>query len=104
LVYPDLHISTKEAYAGVAPRKRTPQVTEIIEGYDISEWKEFLFNDFEDSLFKTYPVLDHLKKQMYEAGAIYASMSGSGSSIYGIFDSHPRINFPDKYKVWSGNF
>lgn len=104
LVYPNLHISTKEAYAGVIPQKRTPSVTEVITEYDISDWKKHLFNDFEHSLFKKYPILNQLKKQLYESGAMYASMSGSGSSIYGIFDSNLEINFFDNYKVWSGNF
>jgi len=103
LVYPDIHISTKEAYGGITPKKKAMGIKSILEDKDITEWKHFLKNDFEDSLFETYTVLREIKQQLYEFGAAYASMSGSGSCMYGIFEESPKINFPDAYRIWTGN-
>ncbi|MGF7216809.1 4-diphosphocytidyl-2-C-methyl-D-erythritol kinase [Spirosoma lacussanchae] len=102
LVYPNLAISTAEAYAGVRPHQ--PDVAlrdQLLE--PISTWRATIHNDFEDSLFPRYPELPAIKQQLYEAGAVYASMSGSGSTIYGIFDA--PIVIPNQfrtYRVWKG--
>ncbi len=102
LVYPDIHISTKEAYSGIIPKKPIIGIRSILEEKEISEWKNLLKNDFEFSLFKSYPILDEIKQQLYDCGAVYASMSGSGSCMYGIFEQSPQINFPDSFRIWSG--
>ena len=102
LVYPDIHIATKEAFAQIQPQKPNISVSQILTGKKISEWKDFLENDFERSLFGKYPILQKIKKQFYNSGAIYTSMSGSGSCMYGIFEENPKINFPGNYKTWSG--
>jgi 4-diphosphocytidyl-2-C-methyl-D-erythritol kinase len=86
LVKPEIHVSTAEAYAGVKPKRPGRQLTEIL-SLPVVEWKEMLVNDFEESVFHKYPALALLKKSMYQEGAIYASMSGSGSSVFGIFNS-----------------
>ena len=83
LVNPDIHISTKEAYSRVVPRIPVLEVEKIIE-LPIIEWKEKLKNDFEESIFLKHPELRELKDQLYKEGAIYASMSGSGSVIFSI--------------------
>ncbi|RRB04565.1 4-(cytidine 5'-diphospho)-2-C-methyl-D-erythritol kinase [Larkinella rosea] len=100
LVYPNLAISTAEAYANVRPRKR-PQPLRTLLTAPIETWRETIQNDFEDSLFGTYPVLATIKQELYQAGAVYASMSGSGSTIYGIFEQAvPLPDHFDTYQVW----
>jgi len=86
LVYPNLAISTAEAYAGVRPRQPVESVRSQLMR-PITTWRETVHNDFEDSLFPRYPVLKQIKEQLYELGAVYASMSGSGSTVYGIFNA-----------------
>lgn len=87
LIYPDLHVSTAEAYSRVKPAQPDQTVKEILEGEPVENWRERLVNDFEASVFALYPQVGQLKEQLYEAGARYASMSGSGSSVFGIFDA-----------------
>ena len=102
LAYPNIHISTKEAYENVVPKKPINSIQKVLEEMDIPEWKNYLKNDFEDAIFKKYPTLSKLKQKFYDSGAAYASMSGSGSCMYGIFENDPQITFPEHYKVWSG--
>jgi len=84
LVKPPISISTKEAYSLVKPSKPLNSLKEIL-NRPIDQWKECLFNDFEKALFPPYPQLEWIKNELYDKGAIYASMSGSGSTLYGIF-------------------
>lgn len=102
LVYPNLAISTAEAYAGIYPRQpHVPLYDQLVEPID--NWRATIHNDFEDSLFPKYPILSQLKEQLYEAGAVYAGMSGSGSTVYGIFDAPVIIpNQFSAYRVWKG--
>ena len=83
LVNSDIHISTKEAYSGIVPKTPVISVEKIIE-LPIIEWKGQLKNDFEESIFLKHPELRELKDQLYKEGAVYASMSGSGSVIFSI--------------------
>jgi 4-diphosphocytidyl-2-C-methyl-D-erythritol kinase len=85
LVFPEVHISTAEAYAGVFPEDQQRNIPEILLK-PIQNWKELLFNDFEKSIFPKYPQLREIKEMLYSMGALYASMSGSGSTIFGIFE------------------
>jgi len=85
LVNPKIHISTKEAYSGVVPQIPELSVEEIIK-LPIKEWKNKLKNDFEDSAFEKHPQLEKRKEELYDDGAIYSSMSGSGSVLFGIFN------------------
>jgi 4-diphosphocytidyl-2C-methyl-D-erythritol 2-phosphate synthase len=84
MIKPDFSISTKEAYAGVHPQQPAISLNELIKR-PITEWKNCIHNDFEDTLFVKYPQLRQIKDDFYARGAVYASMSGSGSAIYGIF-------------------
>jgi len=86
IVKPNIHISTVEAYSGVKPKPIKTSVKEIIENYPITKWNDFLHNDFEDSVFSNHPEIENIKKELYEKHAIYVSMTGSGSAVYGIFD------------------
>ena len=85
LVKPNVHISTAEAYGGCKPQRWTTPLEEAIK-QPITEWKDCIFNDFEKTVFIAHPELAEIKAMLYKKGAIYAAMSGSGSTIYGIFD------------------
>ncbi len=103
LVKPDIHVSTPEAYSLVKPMKPDQSLLEVIK-QPISEWKKRLKNDFETSVFSKHPRIGQIKQELYEQGAIYASMSGSGSSVFGLF-THPtklRSHFPHDYLYEGG--
>jgi 4-diphosphocytidyl-2-C-methyl-D-erythritol kinase len=86
VVKPDVHVSTAEAYADVVPKESKLDLSDL----------NALKNDFEESVFEKHPLIGSIKKQLYGAGAMYASMSGSGSAVYAIFDNafDPRPLFP----------
>jgi 4-diphosphocytidyl-2-C-methyl-D-erythritol kinase len=84
VIKPDIHVSTREAYAGVTPKPATADLAAIVR-QPPEEWKNTLHNDFEPHVFALYPEIAEIKQQLYDAGAVYASMSGSGSSVFGIF-------------------
>lgn len=100
LLKPDVHVSTAEAYRGVKPMRSQPIVKDIIEQMPLKDWKKFLKNDFEASVFAAHPVIRRYKEQLYEQGAVYASMSGSGSSVFGIFDQ--AIAYDHPHTIWQG--
>ncbi|GAC1309116.1 MAG: 4-(cytidine 5'-diphospho)-2-C-methyl-D-erythritol kinase [Mucilaginibacter sp.] len=91
LVMPPVHISTSEAYGGVKPAPVKDSLMELIYK-PVSEWKNYIKNDFEVSVFKNHPVIRGVKAALYEAGALYASMSGSGASVFGIFKDTPDLS------------
>ncbi|MFD1143978.1 4-(cytidine 5'-diphospho)-2-C-methyl-D-erythritol kinase [Larkinella insperata] len=100
LIYPNLAISTAEAYAGVRPQQPAASLRTLLQE-PLESWKDTVQNDFEKSLFSMYPILDFIKQELYHLGALYASMSGSGSTLYGIF-AQP-VELPahfDAYQVW----
>jgi 4-diphosphocytidyl-2-C-methyl-D-erythritol kinase len=103
LIKPDVHIPTRDAFAYIKPRRPENSLKEIIK-QPVTEWKSLMFNDFEKSIFPKYPVIKEIKQRLYDSGAVYASMSGSGSSVYGIFEQAPdnlQATFAGCY-VWSG--
>ena len=91
LVHPGVHIATAWAFQQLNPHTKSESIQSIIEK-PISDWKNDLINDFEAPVFKAEPKLSVIKDQLYQLGAIYASMSGSGSSLFGIF---PKGHFND---------
>lgn len=100
LVKPPVHVSTARAYAGVKPlppRHILPEVLTL----SPEHWKDKLVNDFEESIFPDFPQIAHIKTQLYHAGALYACMSGSGSSVFGIFKEN---TLPEKIKELEGCF
>lgn len=92
LVYPDVHISTQEAYSRIVPHNPEQSVKEILETVPPAGWKGLLMNDFEKSVFELYPQVKEIKELLYRSGALYASMSGSGSSVYGIFEGDVALS------------
>ncbi|MDE6010655.1 MAG: 4-(cytidine 5'-diphospho)-2-C-methyl-D-erythritol kinase [Muribaculaceae bacterium] len=86
LVKPDLHISTREAFAGLTPAPPAIPLREALK-QPVEAWRGTVTNDFETSLFPLYPELGRLKEALYAHGALYASMTGSGAALYGIFTS-----------------
>lgn len=89
VVKPDVAVSTKEAYSAITPKKPAKSCRDIVR-QPIETWKEELVNDFEESIFKMHPELEAIKQKLYDQGAVYASMSGSGSALYGIFKEEPK--------------
>ncbi len=85
LVNPDIHVSTADAYSGIEPEQAENSIQHILK-LPWKEWKGKLSNDFEKSIFKKHSTIKKIKEKLYSLGAGYASMSGSGSSVFGIFN------------------
>ena len=100
IVRPPIHISTAGAFSTIKTLKPVKSIKQIIQ-QPISTWKAELINDFEKPVFESHPEIKNIKEKLYDAGAIYASMSGSGSAVYGIFKKEKAISisFPDNYFV-----
>jgi len=90
IAHPDIHISTAEAYAEIIPYEGQISPATLI-AFPASSWKEMLENQFEKTLFATHPRLQSIKKTMYDSGAVYSSLTGSGSAVFGIFNSSPNL-------------
>ena len=100
LINPGIHISTESAFSQIRPYKSENSISDIIL-MPVAEWRTRLLNDFEHPVFLAHPVLKVIKEILYEKGAIYASMTGTGSSLYGIFpkSENPVFNFPSSYFI-----
>jgi 4-diphosphocytidyl-2-C-methyl-D-erythritol kinase len=102
IVNPGIHVNTGWAFAQLnidgLGRPKRPGPKRIIQ-QPIETWKDELKNDFEDPVLKEFPEIENIKQQLYDAGAVYASMTGSGSSVFGIFnkDQKPELNIPNSY-------
>ena len=90
LVHPDIHVNTAQAFSGIIPKIPAKSVTEIIK-QPVKTWKDELINDFETTVFKAYPEIASIKETLYSKGAVYASMTGSGSTVFGIFEDHSAL-------------
>lgn len=100
LVYPNIHVDTAKAYEGITPKRSASDLAKDI-FHPVEEWKHCIKNDFEETVFARYPEIKKVKKKLYSSGALYASMSGSGSSVYGIFKDRADLEkeFPGCF-VW----
>lgn len=97
LVNPKIHINTGWAFSQITPKASDKDLRELVQR-PIAEWQNNLINDFENPVMKHHPEIARIKQQLLEAGALYASMSGSGSTVYGIFDKkNIDIPFPSHY-------
>ena len=98
LVNPGIHVSTKQAFSRIQPSDKRSSLKEIV-SRPVTTWRDLLKNDFEASVFSAHPEIETVKQALYAAGAIYVSMTGSGSTVYGLFDKKaaPSFNFPSHY-------
>ena len=97
LVKPDDFISTKEAYSQVHAHPSDQSLTDIMR-LPVREWRHHIHNQFEDSVFPQHPTLTDIREQMYQLGARYAAMSGSGSTMYGLWRQRPQLG--DVFQDW----
>ncbi len=102
IVKPDLHISTPEAYSWIQPKLKEIPLKDLIAAPMIN-WKHTVINDFEMEIIKRYPGIKTIRDKLYESGAIYTSLTGSGAAVYGIFSERIELakGFPDCF-VWGG--
>jgi len=104
IVNPGIHVSTAHAFHSLN-RNGTPvsykESLKTIIQFPVKEWKEFLINEFEEPVMQAHPEIAAVKEKLYASGAVYASMTGSGSSLYGFFKkgSAPDLTFPESYFV-----
>lgn len=102
IVKPRVHISTAEAYAGVVPVKKKENLKDLLR-LPVEEWKNCVQNDFEKNIFEAHPGIRNIKNKLYKFGAVYASMSGSGSAVYGLFKEEKNLGaYFRSCTVWHG--
>jgi 4-diphosphocytidyl-2-C-methyl-D-erythritol kinase len=101
LIYPNIHIKTADAYLHVSPKMSVSSLEDDVLTLPVEKWKNVIKNDFEESVFNQYPLIGTIKQELYDAGAVYASLSGSGSCLFGLFGRRiiPENKFRD-YFVW----
>ncbi len=103
LVNPQIHISTSETFSKIKPGPAPISIKEILQQYPApSDWRGKIKNDFEEVIFPRYPLLQKIKENLYESGAVFALMSGTGSTLYGIFES--RNDALKAKEIFSENF
>lgn len=102
IIKPEISVSTTDAYSRIIPRKPKTDLLTIL-NKPVSTWNSLLKNDFEDVVFEKHIGIRNIKEKLYQSGAVYAAMSGSGSAIFGIFESPINLekDFPD-CTVWGG--
>lgn len=102
VVSPGIHVSTSEAYEGVSPQPDREGLADLIKR-PVPEWRNRVTNDFEETVFRRFPGIGTLKNSLYALGADYAGMSGSGSSVFGLFRNaiSRESHFPGA-EGWSG--
>lgn len=103
LVKPPVEVSTAKAFQNVVPQKPAVSLSELI-NLPVQDWKNFIVNQFESSVFPQFPEISGIKTQLYDLGAVYASMSGSGSCVFGLFNELPESivsHFPSSYLTFS---
>lgn len=100
VVKPNIHVATAVAYGMVKPNKSGRQLASAIQ-LPVASWRGRIFNDFETGIFAKHPEIGAVKTRLYEQGAIFAAMSGSGSAVYGIFPEKTELDgWSDKHQVF----
>ncbi|WP_423129281.1 4-(cytidine 5'-diphospho)-2-C-methyl-D-erythritol kinase [Gaoshiqia sp. Z1-71] len=102
IVKPPIHISTAEAYQNIVPQRPRLSLKGLI-GFSVNKWKGNILNQFERYVFQLHPEVGQIKQKLYDQGAAFALMSGSGSAVYGLFRTEKRgieSLFPDDYQVF----
>lgn len=103
VVRPAIPVSTREAFSLITPSHPTKNCRDVVM-QPIETWREDLTNDFEKSVFALHPEIGAIKDQLYEMGAVYAAMSGSGSSLFGLFTTPPELDVFDQEGTFKANF
>lgn len=98
LVFPNIYCNTKDTFNNLVYKTPTIELKTIVDEVPIGEWKNYLVNDFEQSIFLKHPKIKELKELFYSEGAVYSSMSGSGSCVFGIFDQEPNFKSFEHYQ------
>lgn len=101
LLNPNIHVSTANAFSAIKPKRPVIAVNEIIIKPK-ETWRALLKNDFEESVFSQFPVIESFKESLYNDGAFYASMSGSGASVYALFENIPDQITNEDFVIWRG--
>ncbi len=101
IVNPNIHVSTAQAFSQITPGRPAQNIYDIIQLH-IQEWEGQLVNDFEKVVSSIHPEIAAVKQELYKQGAVYASMTGSGSSVFGIFDEHitPAFSLAPSWQVY----
>ncbi|MEJ2003557.1 MAG: 4-(cytidine 5'-diphospho)-2-C-methyl-D-erythritol kinase [Cyclobacteriaceae bacterium] len=100
IIHPNIHISTAEAYASLTPVRERQSIQSILD-LPPNQWEERLVNDFCSSVYERYPEIARIEDELYDQGAFYASMSGSGSAVFGLFTTEPP-DINDVRFTWTG--
>jgi 4-diphosphocytidyl-2-C-methyl-D-erythritol kinase len=106
LIKPPIEVSTAKAFQLVTPKKSGITLPELL-SFSVQEWKEKVINQFESSVFQLYPEIEAIRQQLYDRGAVYASMSGSGSCVFGLFKESPdniKTMFPAPFLTFNQQF
>lgn len=90
LFNPNIHVSTKEAYSNVIPKKSHKNLSDLL-SLPFDKWNELILNDFEESVFKSHPEIQLLKKELLNSAAFYCSLSGSGATVFAFFKSSKEV-------------
>ncbi len=100
VVNPGIHVPTGQAFSWLTPAKPASSLRELIQ-LPVEQWPDTVINDFEKSVISRHPEVGQIKDSLYRSGAVYASMSGSGSTVFGLFPKreNPEISFPDHYLI-----
>jgi 4-diphosphocytidyl-2-C-methyl-D-erythritol kinase len=103
MVRPDIHVSTQSAYSAIVPDPLAASVRGIVESVPPEQWRNKLSNQFESFVMSKYPVIGRVKEDLYSAGAFYASMSGSGSAVFGLFSTEVNLSRTfSGHDYWAG--
>ena len=102
IVKPPVHINTTEAYSWITPTEKEANLQKIVQ-MPLKKWRGLLLNDFENAVFEKFPEIRGIRDELYSVGALYASLSGSGSAVFGLFDKEPATKDRfENYFTWQG--
>ncbi len=102
IIKPRIHINTSMAYSWITPSKPKHSLKDLIQ-LPLSDWKDAIKNDFEEPVFERYPTIRNIKNRLYKLGAAYASLSGSGSAVYGLFTEEKHLDtYFRSSAMWAG--
>ncbi len=99
LIYPNIHVSTATVYSQISPQKPEYELEQSVR-HPVRKWRKIIKNDFQQGVSAQYLIIGELIENLYKKGALFASMTGSGSTVYGIFEQETTIKVPEYFTVW----